>query len=761
MIKKITMKSVASYDDTGVEIDTEHRLNFLFGYNGSGKSTIARYLYYVSLPEASKDLDFISCSVEGYNPAIEKILVYDESFKNRNFIVQDEQKGIFTLNETNELIDRKISTLRKNLKHLEDIGNTGEEHIRRLQDIEKRQLQRIYDFCWNTKNKFSAFLKADFRFPGNKRKFFEMVSACIAKGGTLRQWDKLSEEYQNLYEKDIHNVNFKVDIKVFTQLLELQEKLTNLLGKVIIGNKDIDIAKLIDRLNIAPWVHVGVALLEKSPDKCPFCQQKINSEKLISLNNQFSKYFDKTYEESLSAIKKLGNDYYYNLKNLSKELKAIMTLFNPELKVSLLDSRLMETWSKNKEIIEEKISNPNEKKSLIKLDYFQTDLIKLNDAIATNNKQFTELDNLRRNWVRDCWIYLANECKEAVEKYNTKTKFIDKCKLWFETEATLRKKKITGLSALIEKLLTQTINTTDAKDKINNLLKSAGFTSFSIEEKGDTESGVSTYFLKRRLRGTRSIYKSLSEGEKTFISFLYFYCLCFGTDNPTAISKKKIIVIDDPVSSLDSQIMFVISILFMKLAKKQTSGVHPNKSMFEESSIEQIFLLTHNFYFYKEITLKQRPLCSDKHFLMIEKHSDITSVHEIDGVMKTDYALLWDSLKKAKDSLEDSDTSNNIFIANTMRRIIDSYVEFIGMYKSGKNTTWTALDKMKAGSEERIVAAALVSLINEESHSMSPLDDVYYDNIIHRAPSLLFEVFEKIFMSIGEDHYKMMMGSSN
>lgn len=755
------MKSVASYDDTGVEIDTEHRLNFLFGYNGSGKSTIARYLYSVSSPEASKDLDFINCSVEGYNPARESILVYDELFKNRNFIVQDEQKGIFTLNETNDSIDRKISTLRNKLKHLEDIQNNGEEHKSRLQYIEQSQQKKIHDFCWNKKNEFSAFIKADFKFPGIKKKNFEAISERITQGETLLQWDKLSEEYQNLYEKDIHNVNLKVDMEVFTQLLELQEKLTNLLEKVIIGNKDIDIAKLIDKLNIAPWVHDGVALLEKSPDKCPFCQQKINSDKLTSLKNQFLKYFDETYEKSLSTIKQLGNDYYLNLKKLSDELKAIMTSFNPESKVSLLNSRLMETWSYNKEIIEEKISKPNEKKSLIKLGNFQTDLIELNNAIATNNKQFTELDNLRKNWVRDCWIYLVNECKEAIEKYNINTKFIEKCKLWFETEAKLRKEKITGLSVLIEKLLTQTINTTDAKDKINNLLKSAGFTSFSIEEKGDTESGVSTYFLKRRLRGTRSIYKSLSEGEKNFISFLYFYCLCFGTDNPTAISKKKIIVIDDPVSSLDSQIMFVISILFMNLAKKQTSGVHPNKSIFEESSIEQIFLLTHNFYFYKEITLKQRPLCSDKHFLMIEKHSDITSVHEIDGVMKTDYALLWDSLKKAKESLEDSDTSNNIFIANTMRRIIDSYVEFIGMYKSGKNTTWTALDKMKAGSEEKIVAAALVSLINEESHSMSPVDDVYYDNIVHRAPSLLFEVFEKIFMSIGEDHYKMMMGSSN
>ena len=40
MIKQITMKNCASYNETGVLIDDCDRVNFIYGHNGSGKSTL-------------------------------------------------------------------------------------------------------------------------------------------------------------------------------------------------------------------------------------------------------------------------------------------------------------------------------------------------------------------------------------------------------------------------------------------------------------------------------------------------------------------------------------------------------------------------------------------------------------------------------------------------------------------------------------------------------------------------------------------------
>lgn len=82
------MKSVASYDATGVDIDTDKKINFFFGYNGSGKSTIGRYLHDITLPSTEQNPDFGSCSQTGFNPSSETILVYNEDFRNENFILK-------------------------------------------------------------------------------------------------------------------------------------------------------------------------------------------------------------------------------------------------------------------------------------------------------------------------------------------------------------------------------------------------------------------------------------------------------------------------------------------------------------------------------------------------------------------------------------------------------------------------------------------------------------------------------------------------
>src|SRR5690606_31421581 len=154
----------------------------------------------------------------------------------------------------------------------------------------------------------------------------------------------------------------------------------------------------------------------------------------------------------------------------------------------------------------------------------------------------------------------------------------------------------------IDRLRSETINTQEAVENINIILKNSGFESFEIAEKS-IENNISQYYLKRPLQSNEeSIFKSLSEGEKNFISFLYFYQLCIGTDNiQTNASKKKIIVIDDPVSSLDNQALFVVSTLIHNLIARKGNANKPERQAFKNENIAQLFIFTHNLYFYKEV----------------------------------------------------------------------------------------------------------------------------------------------------------------
>ena len=51
----------------------------------------------------------------------------------------------------------------------------------------------------------------------------------------------------------------------------------------------------------------------------------------------------------------------------------------------------------------------------------------------------------------------------------------------------------------------------------------------------------------------------MSEGEKTFVTFLYFYHLLKGSESDSGMTTDRIVVFDDPVSSLDSDVLFIVS----------------------------------------------------------------------------------------------------------------------------------------------------------------------------------------------------------
>ena len=48
MIKSITMKDVATYDNVGVTFNDLNKVNLIFGPNGTGKTTLSNYLSHYS-----------------------------------------------------------------------------------------------------------------------------------------------------------------------------------------------------------------------------------------------------------------------------------------------------------------------------------------------------------------------------------------------------------------------------------------------------------------------------------------------------------------------------------------------------------------------------------------------------------------------------------------------------------------------------------------------------------------------------------------
>lgn len=350
-------------------------------------------------------------------------------------------------------------------------------------------------------------------------------------------------------------------------------------------------------------------------------------------------------------------------------------------------------------------------------------------------------------------IWLKKQKNDIIQFNSTKTN-IEKQKQECEAKISSLKTERNAKTGELETLRQQTVNTKDAVERINRLLKTAGFDNFYLDE-FSSENNISKYRILRNRDDKNSAFNTLSEGEKNFIAFLYFYqqCLGYAKDESTL---KKIIVIDDPVSSMDSQVLFFVNSLIQKLIEykydktSQTLNNKQYKSEFSNENLSQVFVLTHNIYFFKEVTFEKRNYCKNTSFYIVKKQNGNTKIeYNEKNPIKDDYTLLWDEIKKYKDDIN----ASSIFISNTMRRIIESYLNFV----CDNNDVWSVLSDFDTKSDDYIAVYSLLAEINDSSHCVIPNINQYYQRLSAINPSVLYSAFENVFSKIGESHYKFMM----
>ena len=143
-------------------------------------------------------------------------------------------------------------------------------------------------------------------------------------------------------------------------------------------------------------------------------------------------------------------------------------------------------------------------------------------------------------------------------------------------------------------------------------------------------------------------------------------------------------------------------------------------------------------------------MCKNTSFYIVKKQNGNTQIEWYEkNPIKDDYTLLWDEIKRYKD---DNNTSS-IFISNTMRRIIESYLNFVCDNKD----VWSVLSNFDTKSDDYIAVYSLLTEINDSSHCIIPNTNQYYQRLSDIKPSVLYTAFENVFSKIGESHYKFMM----
>lgn len=735
MIQSVKISNVATFDGSGQEASDLKKINFFFGLNGTGKTTISRVL----TPGVLESDGYSDCEVSWENNTPIDVLVYNRDYVEGNFEQADGLKGIFTIgNETIELknqiaqakedIDNKaneISALNKNLSG-ED-GNGGKQG--ELSDLEAG----FVETCWKAYKAHEADFKDCFyghirTKPAFSTKVLETYDATDTD--ELPSLDELKETAAKLLGGELQRIDPL--IKLDADKIALHES-NSILGKAVIGETNVAIADLIQHLDNSDWVKQGREHFAKSSPKCPFCQQDVPS----SLEADLTAYFNEAYDNDIASIQALVEGYRIDADELTAACAGLLSEPREQLDQTALRAQidiLEALLTENQRTIDDKLKEPSRELHLKPISDAVENCNKVieaaNEAITKNNTLVDTQSTSTEKLKADVWRHISHAVlAESVVSYLQQQSAFAKAIEGLENSIKKAEGELKALRRVLAGLERQTTNTEETRNSINSLLLQFGFTSFSVEQAEEANS----YVLKRPDGSSAS--KTLSEGEKTFLTFLYFYHRLKGNTASTGLSSPRVVVIDDPISSLDSEILFIVSTLVRGLLREALDG---------QGSIKQVFVLTHNVYFHKEITLvkgnRLEPNSKVSFYRVRRSGNQSTITVCDDNPIRTYYELLWDELRK--------ENLNTLTVRNTMRRILEHYFKILG-----GTTLYELCDDFEG--EDVMVCRCLISWLHDGSHNAD--DDLFMAGSEYDI-SAYQRVFEQIFIKRDHHaHYRMMM----
>jgi wobble nucleotide-excising tRNase len=737
MIEKISIAKVASFGDVPEVLNDFSQFNYFYGPNASGKTTLSRLIADPTAPQ------FSACDLKWRSATPLEVHVYNRDFITRNFNAPSaEIKGIFTLGEKYADTIKDIANKNEEIRLLTEKIDKANESLRgpdgsggKMSELAALEAQ-IKETIWLQKTEHEERFKGPLKgFLNSKENFkAKVLQERTKNSSSVLTLEELETKANTLFGSDPTE---ETSVSLVDAKALLSHESNPIMLKRVIGKEDVDIAAMIKKLNNSDWVRTGKTYYDANGGICPFCQQTTSEDFARSLNE----YFDEAFIADSKAVDALVSDYSTDADRLQQHLSTIIAVPSQYLDVdrlkeekALLDSRI----ESNKQRLAQKKKEPSQVVDLDSIANVMTSITALignaNQAITKHNQMVKNLGRERTTLIAQVWKYIIEVgLKSALADYDTKKSNLDKAIKGIEGTIEAAKKerqqKQTELREL-EKSVTSIKPTIDA---INSILKSYGFLSFSL---AIADNGTHYKILRQNGDDARH---SLSEGEKTFITFLYFYHLLKGSDSEAGITSNRVVVFDDPVSSLDSDILFIVSSLIRGVIDEVRNNT---------GQIKQVFVLTHNVYFHKEVTYNSRRqdrAMNEETFWVIRKFDPVSRIEKHPtNPIKTSYQLLWAEVKNPNRS--------KLTIQNTLRRILENYFKILGEMN---------LDDLcsKFEGKDKLVAKDLLSWTHDGSHFAN--DDLYQtvdDGMVDGYLRVFRAIFEK---SDHLAHYKMMMGEAH
>ncbi|WP_148242434.1 AAA family ATPase [Enterobacter asburiae] len=734
MIESISLSNIATYHPDKSEVINLKKINFIYGANGAGKTTISRLIEKPSLS--------IDSSITWLNNTPVPAMIYNNDFITANFSESKEFQGVFTLGKAEKVQLDRLKELKDERKRHEQLrakliisldgedGKPGKNA--ELISLEAKLVGR----CWEQKVKHDEYFKGAFTGLRNNKEAFKakVLQEHQNNKYTLVDLVDLKTRATVLYGDQPSKIDL-VSTLDLSRLIAFEKN--PILVKKVVGKDDVSISAIIQRLGNSDWVRQGMRFMEHTNEQCPFCQQTLPHD----FEKELTDYFDETFEADSKAVSTLRNNYFQIAEDLLAQAYVLLALDCKELDKEKLNPKIQELDAVvlvNKGRMDNKVITPSTEVFLEGLEDIQADITAIinaaNAKISEKNRLVASFATEQRRLTGEVWKYIVDaELKNTLADYTTEKNKLQKSISGITLSRDKATESINATDVDIDNIEAELTSVKPTVIAINKILKNFGFLSFSLDP-----ACIDNSYRIIRADG-KDAKQTLSEGEKTFVTFLYFYHLLRGSITTSGITTDRIVIIDDPVSSLDSDVLFIVSSLIKELFAEVRKS---------DSHLKQVVVLTHNVHFHKEVTYDQRrktnTSLADETFWIVRKPNEYSVIEfHSSNPIRNSYQLLWAELKRTPVPV--------LTLQNTMRRILENYFKILGGVD-----TYHLVDKFEG--IEKIQCQSLMSWVNDGSH-YAP-DELYVAISDNMAANYL-KIFFKIFKAAKHDaHYKMMMGDS-
>ena len=708
-IKNFTLKSFKSYSTPQNFFKTK---NIIFGYNGRGKSSLAEGIIRTYSTQETNNLSY---RYFNRNYVRERLLLNDDD------TVINGVKVSFSENDAD--IAQKIDELKLKIRDVEGLKNKIHNDRHAL----RRSIDKIHD-----------------EKKGN---------AKINHKQSRRTIEQVLEDYESDLVEALKVSSSKDYIKHFSadskRLEDDKDKLRSLslpeLEIDILSNDEKDF--LVRTLNtkykqtedipnneVIKWLEKGISFHDKSEKICKFCQGPLN---LQDVKDRIKEYKNNDIQNHISSFSSIMDKLSRNLALIEAAKITKCNLDFIDLDSNIIDELCECTAVQELSCVIERLKNKIDDMSKT---YSQKDVV----------SDFEQEVNTKNNHIRAAYTRKITEIESSINNIDKLAKGCiaialkesdvgEKLKVIHKEEEEVNKIQVENqkIQETIDTLEASQSEYSDFMDFLNEVLESLGIQiKLSLVE--------DNYYLRHAFENTDLTINDISEGEKNLLALLYFYFELYNDNQQKNLKEViKLIVIDDPISSLDDSNKFYV----LEIVKK----------ILTETNI-QVFVLTHSWDDFCQLSYGIKR--DDEYIELFEVYKDEVNNYK-SSVRKckcniSPYKKLFSEIYELSNkSIEDLSECDIYHADNSMRRVFE---EFLNIKKANvlpQRSNQSVIEEIyrnatggAVGNNRKHKLGALLTFINVLSHRsiksseiikhsrflmglIKDIDKVHYDEMKH------------------------------